>query len=288
MLFPEVEETKSLYNNYSNLLKRIYTLVNEDARVIDSNTLAEEKISLNLPNMITPLPADEDGFAQGLAAEVLEIIPDEDGGEYMAGVPEAAEPSVEELREQALFEIEKMKSEAQALLSNERHNVLEAAKRQGYEEGYAAAMQEFEAKKQQLENERRSLEQQYEEQLAVLEPQFVDTLTAIYEQIFGIELVDCKSIITHLISSAMRRIDGGRNLIVHVSREDYSYVNMHRKNLEEGMPAGSFEVVEDITLSQNEALVETDSGIVDCSLGTQLAELNKKLRLLSFVKPVEE
>lgn len=288
MLFPEVEETKSLYNNYNNLFKRHYTLVEEDARVIDSNTLAEEKISMNLPNRITPLPADENGFSQGLAAEVLEIIPDDDGEAHMTDMPEMAEPSVEALKEQALLEIEQMKKEAQALLSNERHGVLEAAKKQGYEEGYAAGMRELEDKKQQLESERKRLEQQYEEQLAVLEPQFIDTLTAVYEQVFGIELADQKSIITHLISSAMRRIDGGRNLIIHVSREDYSYVNMQKKSLEEGMPAGSFEVIEDITLSQNEALIETDSGIIDCSLGTQLAELNKKLKLLSFIKPVEE
>lgn len=288
MLFPEVEETKSLYNNYSNLFKRNYTLVDGDARVIDTNTLAEEKISMSLPNRLTPLPADEDGFSQGLAAEVLEIIPDEDGGEHMAGTPETAEPSAEELKEQALLEIEQMKSEARTSLSNERNNVLEAAKKQGYEEGYAAGMQELEDQKRQLESERKRLEQQYEEQLAVLEPQFIDTLTAVYEQVFGIELADQKSIITHLISSAMRRVDGGRNLIVHVSKEDYSYVNMQKKKLEEGMPSGGFEVIEDITLSQNEALIETDSGIIDCSLGTQLTELNKKLKLLSYVKPVEE
>ena len=55
-----------------------------------------------------------------------------------------------------------------------------------------------------------------------------------------------------------------------------------------GTGASLLEVVEDITLSKNQALIETDGGIYDCSLGTQLDELGKKLRLLSYEKPVGE
>ena len=42
------------------------------------------------------------------------------------------------------------------------------------------------------------------------------------------------------------------------------------------------EVVEDLTLAKNECLIETDSGIYDCGLGTQLEEVKKKLMLLAF------
>ena len=71
---------------------------------------------------------------------------------------------------------------------------------------------------------------------------------------------------------------------MHVSKEDYPYVNMQKKLFSEGAVSGRgvVEVVEDITLRENECLIETDGGIFDCGAGTQLEELTKKLKLLSF------
>jgi flagellar assembly protein FliH len=46
--------------------------------------------------------------------------------------------------------------------------------------------------------------------------------------------------------------------------------------------SAKLEVVEDITLSQNECLIETESGIYDCSVGTELQELKKQLLLLCY------
>lgn len=44
------------------------------------------------------------------------------------------------------------------------------------------------------------------------------------------------------------------------------------------------EIIEDMTLAKNECMIETDSGIYDCGLGTQLEELRKKLMLLAWKK----
>lgn len=293
MSFPEVEETKSLY---SNLYKRGVTIVKEeDARIIDSNALMEKKLGRSSANKITPMPADEDGFSKGLSADVLDVLTSDVGEQADVRTsgdaePEDIGPSAEELRQQALLEIEEMKEAAATSLSIERNNVLEEARKQGYEEGRAQGIREADSLKNKLEAEKRELEQQYEEQLDKLEPQFIDTLTGIYEHIFNVELSGYKDIIVYLISATMRSIEGGRDFIVHVSKEDYSYVCMQKKQLEEGIPTGSttLEIVEDITLTKNQALIETDGGIFDCSLGTELAELHKKLKLLSYEKPDEE
>ena len=44
----------------------------------------------------------------------------------------------------------------------------------------------------------------------------------------------------------------------------------------------TLEIVEDRTLNKNECLIETEDGIFDCSLSTQLTELKRKLQLLSY------
>ena len=47
-------------------------------------------------------------------------------------------------------------------------------------------------------------------------------------------------------------------------------------------PNSTVEIVEDMTLGKGECMIETESGIFDCGLGTQLSELRQKLKLLSY------
>ena len=86
----------------------------------------------------------------------------------------------------------------------------------------------------------------------------------------------------------MKKTEGGKDYLVHVSRTDYAYVSMYKRKLTEGVKVNSLEVIEDVTLGENEALIETEGGIFDCSLGTQLTELGQKIRLLSYEKPEVE
>ena len=59
---------------------------------------------------------------------------------------------------------------------------------------------------------------------------------------------------------------------------------MQKKQLEAAAAGAntSVEVVQDTTLSEGECMIETDGGIFDCGLGTQLAELKKQLLLLAY------
>ncbi|HKM35818.1 MAG TPA: FliH/SctL family protein [Lachnospiraceae bacterium] len=290
----------------SNLFKRGATYIkNEEVRVIDTNALLAEKISRMTGNRIVPMPPQDDGFAQGLSAEVLNVIPGEGGintadGEHnrelrVASIESEQEPidlgpTPEELREQAIAEINQMKEDAALSLEKERQKTLEAAENQGYREGLSQAMQEAVKAKKDLELVRKELEKQYEKQIEDLEPRMVETLTDIYEHIFNVELSGYRDLIVYLISGAMRKTEGGRDIIVHVSKEDYPYVSMQKKQITAGVTAlnTNVEMIEDITLSKNQALIETGGGIFDCSLGTQLSELNQKIRLLSYEKIIGE
>lgn len=288
----------------SNLYKRGYTLVNEEeTRIIDSNALVAQKIG-KIPVPVirqAAAPPDESGFSQGLSAAVLSEeelealtgeAADRNGAEGEAGAMDLAaaavlgEPTAEELKTEALAEIEQMRAEAAAALEEERRKTLEAAKKQGYDEGVKQGRAEADGLKKELEAEKRRLEEEYAERVAELEPQFIELLTGIYEHIIHVGLSDYRDLIVYLIEDALGQIDGGRSIIVHVSAQDYEYVNGRKADFVVG--SASLEVVQDITLSKNQALIETENGIVDCSLGVQLSELGKKLRLLSYEKPAGE
>lgn len=295
-LFPEAEETRSL-SNY--LYKRGYTCVkSEEARVIDTNALMAEKLSGKGGNHITPAAAEEDGFQRGLAADVLDIMPEdeilgeenENGEDSFKEEPIEQGPSPEELIEQAIEEINQMKAEAQTSLETERKKVLEEAKAQGYQEGKMKAEQEAENARRSFTAEKQQLEEEYDKLLEDIEPNMVDALTDIYEHVFNVELSNYRELIISLISGAMRKTEGGRDIIVHVSKEDYPYVSMQKKQIMAGVTAlnTNVEIIEDITLAKNQAMIETGGGIFDCSLGTQLMELNQKIRLVSYEKSVGE
>lgn len=265
----------------------------EDTRVIDSNALMAQKLSTPAPQKLMPKPEDKDGFSAGLSADVLEVLMEDPDAmesavpeEETAGIAQEAYtgPTADELREEAIAEIEAMKKEAEAQLHFEREQVLSQARQEGYQEGYQKGVNETEAAKRALEEERKSLTKEFEKQLDELEPAFVETIAGIYEHIFKVELSGYREIVVNLIARTLRKIEGGRVFIVHVSKEDYPYVSMQRKQLEVGVATGNstLEIVEDITLSKNQALIETEGGIFDCGLGTQLAELHQKLMLLAY------
>lgn len=300
----------------SNLYKSVgVSLVVDAPRVIDSNALVEALAAEQPPapkndggKRTVSLPADKDGFSQGLSAEILDSLtgvsedgseagqmaPDGQeeaalqGGQILKEAQQQAERFAEEMKQQAQFEIENMKKEAADRLAVEKERILLETRELGYQDGLERGKKETEAVKRELEEEGKRLRAQYDSLVEQLEPQFIDTLCGIYEHIFHVELSNYKDIIVHLIADTLRKTDGAKNYIVHVSKEDYPYVSMQKKQLAAGTGSSLLEVVEDITLSKNQALIETDGGIFDCSLGTQLEELGKKLRLLSYEKPVGE
>lgn len=294
-LFPEVEVTKSLS---SNLLKSRYTnLQQEDKRVIDTNELVAKRIEELSVKMQR---AENEGFISGLEVPVVEVdallqdteegrVPQNNvikAGEDLESLRAKAKQEAEALLAEANAEAERLVNEAKATALSERDKILADARQKGYSEGLQKAEKESSLLKQQLKEKEKQLESEYKKAMDELEPQFVDTITGIYEHIFHVELRSYREILTYLISTTMRKIEGNRSFMIHVSKEDYPYVSMQKKQIAAGATASnsSVEVVEDLTLAKNECLIETEGGIFDCGLGTQLNELGQKLRLLSFEK----
>lgn len=87
-----------------------------------------------------------------------------------------------------------------------------------------------------------------------------------------------------LLTDAMQKVDSSGNIIVHVAKENYAAVSEAREELLEktGMLAERVDIIPDMTLVPSQCMIETEGGIYDCSLGTELKELTRKLMLLSY------
>ncbi len=282
----------------SNVLKsRLVAVSEEDGNlIIDSNSLVEKRIEELSKYVGGDGSASADGFSEGLFAEHIEVMPEDlpEGADPSAIVHEAPAPPPEpEVDASAIADeiIANANAQAEAIVSDANASaeaIRNAAAEEGRQAGFEAGMQEVEAMKEELNNKSAALDEEYERRLEELEPVLVDTLIGIYEHIFHVNFSDQKTVIFALVQDALRSIDGGRNMIIHVSESDYGFVSMQKKELLEGVSgADTAEIISDATLKANECYIETESGIFDCSLETQLAGLKRELRLLSYTKDEE-
>lgn len=278
----------------NGLLKKGFTVLqDQQTRLIDTNELVARRIEELASKMREPENAGfveenqtEGGFVAGLAAEKVEgLLFDEEK------TKKQAEDLLEKAKEEAEAYKAKLLSEAKEEIEKQKQQEFDSAREQGYREGTKRAdrelshkLEEWKEKEAQLEQKEKELERQYDAMVDKLEPQLVEAITGVYEYLFDVELSSYRSILLHLIRSAVRKIEGAREFLVHVSGEDYPYVSMEKKNLASALPSqnATLEIVEDITLKKNQCLIETEGGIFDCGLGTELAELTQRLKLLSY------
>jgi len=289
-------------------------------RVIDTNELVEAKLARLREIMEQSAAEEETGFVPGLKAEALDItdalfadsesggtvysgeglsgtdenadgfvsgiikaIPSDDG-QVSEEILDAARAKGEEIVQRSIMQAQEILADAQRQAQEEAVAIREEAERNGYADGAAKAEQEFQRAQAELAEKERSLQEEYDRKIEEIEPLLVDKITDIYQYFFGVDLSNKRRILLHLIANTMRHIDGTKNFLIHVSREDVEYVSGHKDQvIASANSAGSVvEIIEDISLHKNECMIETDGGIFDCSLDTELAELTRKIKLLSY------
>lgn len=289
----------------SNLFKSYYLNRNTDnARIIDSNEMIAQKLEW-IRSVMTGPALSNDGFApvdlftksnsvdpadllSGDFAETEEtssnVIKASEENTPVMQQPVYEGPSPEELIAQAKEEIEIMHANARSEIDHMRNAAIAEARAEGYEEGKRQALQEYEAARSELNEERARLQAEYEKQMDELEPMFVSTLTGIYEKIFEVGLTNQQEIIVNLLRNTMKKLDGCKNFLVHVSTQDYPYVKEHKDQLlsDSSQEGTVIDIIEDSTIRENECTIETINGIYDCGIGTQMKELRNRLILLSY------
>lgn len=291
----------------SNVLKGINAAIDEDEKkVINSNAMIAERIRL-LKTILDREQAQkvedfpEDGFSEGLDAEMLEGIlndPDAEPGENVlkaeAAPPEPAidleaiQAEADQMIEEARAEADRIIQEAMDQAEAGKAQIYEEARAEGHDEGYGQGLAEADAIKAELAQKEQDMMAEYEQMVSELEPALIDMLSDIYGHIFNVDLRDKKEIIFYLLQNALQNTDTTVDIMIHVSKDDYEYISSNKAALFEGIPgADNTEIVPDVTLSVGQALIDTGSGIFDCSLGTELEGLKKQLVLLSYKRGEE-
>lgn len=279
MLFLVAEVTKSL----SNLLKSGRIICsNNEKKVIDYNALISEKIQ-KIQEEVAKKHASqaESEFIEGIdEASVSRLL--EDGAE-------ADSANLEQIRQQADSIIALASNDAKAIIDRANRDAeairIDSAmvgKQEGYAEGKRMAEAELLALKKEMEEERVQMEIEYNERVQQIEPMLIDTILTVFEKVTHVLAADQKDLVVRLVNDVLMKTEMGREFLVRVSSEDYPFVMDNREAIA-GVVSGRvhIEIVEDPTFYKGQCLIESDSGIYDCSLDIQMENLIRAIKLMS-------
>lgn len=268
----------------SNLLK-VGTTISKSERIINYNDVIRDRVEAMRHAALHKM--DSDGFISGLAADVVEEL-ENTGGEESAASAEA-ELNSEHIEEQAQMILAQANEEAEAVISQaeaQAGQIREKAKEDGYNTGRIEMEKELTERKQQLEQQyaqmQQQLEDEYREMRNRMEPELVETLLEVFAKVTHTISEDNKDIVLHLINGVMKNAENCHEYIIKVSPEDYNFVLNNQGKIYCAMSSEvQIDIVRDSTLKHNECVIETDTGVFNCSLDVELNNLIKDIRLLS-------
>lgn len=298
------EEDKALIDSNSKVRAKIEAY---EKRLMKEKELRYSKLKDVFYSAITQdeegnvvLPSDEEGnilFPLDDDGNPLIVIDEE--GNVVDAAPAAEEedetPSLtsELLLEEAQEQAEKIKHEARFaadMILEEARDQAEALKRHyeeegkktGYQEGLGQAMQEFDGKKAELEAENQRIREEYEKKRDALESEIVTSVCDVLEKFFCVQFGDSKELLLHLVDNCLLNIENSKEFLIKVNDEGYSFLQENKALLQEKVGSDVvLDIVRDPVLPEGGCIIETDGGVFDCGLDTQMMNLIKDLRSLS-------
>lgn len=282
----------------SNFFKSSAVVQEREVRIINSNDIVAKK----LENIAQYVKEDTEGtlegvFSEGIGATEVAVLL-KDGEEVTSDLTEGivtadvgSKADMQITSKMASDIVQKANEEAEEILSAARKEALEIkneASKAGQEQGYAEGLKKGEAelshKMQELDRMKKDLEDDYRNVVEELEPRLVDAITDVYEHVLGIVLEEHREILLHLVNTTLFQMEGVKKFLLHVSKDDYPYISMQKKGLVAGtgITAENVEVIEDFSMKKGQCIIETDGAIFDCGFKTQMEELRKQLKILSY------
>lgn len=282
----------------SNVLKGSFAFSYSDQKVtIDSNETIKKKLEELKAKQIVPEEnveaEDAQGFVEGIdPVQVAQLVGDDEGEAKILGEGTGDNQDVSIIIDQVNAQAEEILEDAKNQAESIKSEAFESGKKDGYDAGYsegkAAAENEINMLRSTLNTEHEQLvnqlKQEYQQKMDALEPMLVEKLTSIYEHVLGISLSDSEQTIMYLLNKALGNMDVSKGFIIHVSTDDYEVVKENKTEISKssGVLIDNIEIVEDRSLQKNGCMIETEGGIFDVGLDTQLKLLSKQLKILSM------
>ncbi len=270
--------------------------------VIDSNALARELILKQEKEYKAKLLDEErERRLEAMRESGTEIPEGMDTDEFLGLAdtimqeeePADVGPEVEEMLEQAREEAERIIADANA----QAEEILNAAQlnadamknlarqdgeKEGYNEGTQRAALELADAQSNMQSEIQRMENEFMEKQIGLEREIIDMCLPVFEKVFAAELSGKKDVLYHLLDHCIMKIERTGQMQIKVSDANAEFIKSKKDEIQGKIGAEvGLDVIADPLLNDSQCIIETDGGIFDCSIDTELDNLIREIRALS-------
>lgn len=287
MLFHEVEVTISL----SNLYKQSFVVSSgTEKRIINYNPILQEKMEdaqrtvggLRFASFDTDESGneeEEETFVAGIEATSAEVEPEPQVEELI----EEANRQAEELLLSAHRQVEEILMQAK----NEADSFREQVRSEAVEQGLLEASEEIEQRKRKLEEQFQEKEALLQENFSLkqeaMEREIVSAITTVMERVFHVQFGEKKEILLKLVQKTLSNVEIGKSFRIRVSERNKKYLDEHMDSLRAQVGGEvSIEVACDASMGEESCMIETEFGVFDCGIDTQMKSLVKEIQKLSM------
>ena len=243
------------------------------------------------PHLIdVPPPPREEGETEALSEEAVQnlLARIAEREQAMDERVKEAEIQVAILHGEAEEERDRLLSEAQKQIENDRAEARAAGHAEGFAAGHAegeAAVREEMAElirttNAQAEKTLRDAHDAMRDYLMQAEEDIVSIAMTAVERILPQHFIDVPQMVLPIVRDAILRVKDQKEVIVHVPPDSYDFVLMARDELRGLLTAGdtNLTITSDEAMKPGDCLVETPNGSVDARLQTQIEQLKKAVR----------
>ena len=269
--------------------------------VIDSNELAKQLILKQEREYKAKLLEEERERRLAAMREAGEEIPDGMDADEFLGLADTImqkdEPDVsaqveellEDARNQAQAIIDDANAQAQEILNAAQLNAdamknlaRQDGEKEGYNEGTQRAALELQDAQQQMRAEVERVQNEYMDRQLHMEREIVEMCLPVFEHVFAAELSGRKDVIYHLLDHCIMKIERTGQMQIKVSDANAEYIKSKKDEIQGKVGAEvGLDIIADPLLNDDQCIIETDGGIFDCSIDTELDNLIREIKALN-------
>ncbi len=278
----EEEDSEELVIDSNELARQ---LIMKQERAYKETLLNEERerrlAAMRESGAEIPEGMDTDEFL-GLADTIMEV-PDEpeisiDTEAIMAEAREEADRIIAEANAQADEILNAAQLNADAMKNLARQD----GEKEGYNEGTQRAALELADAQANMQSEIQRVQDEYMQMQINMEREIVEMCLPVFERVFEAELSGKKDVIYHLLDHCIMKIERTGQMQIKVSDANAEFIKSKKDEIQGKVGAEvGLDIIADPLLNDSQCIIETDGGIFDCSIDTELDNLIREIRALS-------
>ncbi len=206
------------------------------------------------------------------------VVNEEDVTNILENAQNKADKIIKDAEANRASILEKAEKDKEEVFRNSEKEGYDAGYKKGYDEGVVAGSGTYNDLMAEVEEKIESYDKKLAQLLDDAEEQVVDLIVDIVENL-TLNLFDIKpELVQILVKKGLENATVQNKVSIKVSNNDYDYVVEHKEELKKYLDSSKeIEILKDFSLKDNDCMLETEFGNIDCGLDQQLNSLKESI-----------